>query len=233
MSEIIQVALKMSDKALIGLLSGTMERHGGVIREAKSGAIVEHLIEVALPTVEEITPNILDKAKSAVAELFATRGKAVAVVLAGVGAKKFMIIGAIGLGVAVITGGVYTYLKFRSKKKKIMAQEAMEKCVADYNDSMREYLERIQVGNVNLDSIGCTIEKIDALRENKEIAISFDPDLSEALVNHIFDYTDKFAEANSHELIDFRKLGPTSSDETLIYLRRCLEIQKGIFMKAA
>ncbi len=134
----------------------------------------------------------------------------------------------------LLAGGVVCYVKGKNKKNtKNNVEIELHKCIAGYNDSVVAYLDAINNGNVSLDKINCVIRSIDTLRENKEITIDFAQEKSETLVNYVYDYTRKLAEANSFELIDLKKSNPCSVDNTLIDLRLFLETQKNIFEKAA
>lgn len=217
---VVQVVMEMSAEAALGIAAGTMVRHGGVIYHA-TGGIVEHLADAAVSTAsKEMSVPVAQATES----VFSNVVKHL---------KNPKVLFAIGLG-AVLAGGVIYYVKDKSKKKNEQASAPeIPKCVLDYNDSMVDYLEAINNGNVSLNKLNCVIRNIDALRENKEISIDFAQEKSETLANYVYGYTRKLAEANNFELVDFEAMTSVSADSTLVYLRHCLEIQKKIFEKAA
>jgi len=217
---VVQVVMEMSAEAALGIAAGTMVRHGGVIYNT-TGGIVEHLADAAVSNIPKEMPVPVAQTSESVVSTIAKHLKNPKVLIA------------IGLG-AVLVGGVIYYVTEKSKKKskREIAHEA-PKCVADYNDAVVAYLDAINSGNVSLDKIYCLIKSVETLRENKDITIDFAQDKSETLVNYVYDYTKKLAEANSFELIDLEKASSISADNTLNYLRLYLEIQKQIFEEAA
>jgi hypothetical protein len=217
---VVQVVMEMSKEAALGIAAGTMVRHGGVVYNA-TGGIVEHLADAV---IKNTTKEAVAPAAKASTSVFSSVAKHL---------KDPKVLIAIGLG-AVLVGGVIYYVRDKSKKNnKQESISEIPKCVVDYNDSVLAYLDAISIGSVSLDKIDCVIKSVNALRENKEVTIDFAKDKSETLINYIFDYTAKLAEANSFELVDFEKMPSTTAENTLTYLHRYLQIQKEIFEKAA
>jgi ribosomal 50S subunit-recycling heat shock protein len=215
----VQVVMEMSAEAVFGIATGTMVRHGGAVYHAKGG-IFEHLKDAVVPTAAKEMPVPAAQASESIVSTVAKHLKNPKVIIV------------IGLGAVLLGGMIYVKDKNKKKAKQEVALEK-PKCVADYNDSVVAYLDAINSGNVSLDKINSVIKNVDTLKENKEITIEFAQDKSETLVNYVYDYTKKLAEANSYELIDFEKATSISADNTLTYLRHYLEIQKQIFEEAA
>lgn len=217
---VVQVMMEMSAEAALGIAAGTMVRHGGVIYNV-TGGIVEHLVDATVSTVANEMPVGVAKASES---FFSTVTKHL---------KNPKVLVAIGLGAVVVGGAIY-YIKDKHKGKNNQGDELeIQKCIADYNDSLIAYLEAIDNGNVSLEIINGVIKCVGYLSENKEITVDFAQDKSETLINFVFNYTEKLAEANLYELIDFEELTSISAENTLSYLSYCLEIQKDIFEKAA
>lgn len=214
-----QVFMEMSEEAALGIAAGTMVRHGGAVYH-KTGGIYQHLTDAVFSTAAKEKPVHEAQASESIVSTVAKHLKNPKVFIP-IGFVAVVGIGAVGL--------------FGKKKKKAKQEVALEKpkCVADYNDSVVAYLDAINSGNVSLDKINCVIKNVDTLKESKEITIDFAHDKSETLVNFVYDYTKKLADANSYELIDFEKATSISADYTLTYLRHYLEIQKQIFEEAA
>ncbi len=207
---VMQVVMKMSEKAALGIATGTMVRHGGVVYH-KKGGIVEHLTDATVSTVAN------ESVISTVAKLL----------------KSSKILIAIGLGAVLVGGMVYFVKDKKNKKNEQQTMPKMSKCIANYNDSVVAYLDAINRGNVNLDKINCVLTNITLLRESSEITIDFAQEKSEILVNHVYEYTKKLANANSVEHMKFEKPTSFSTDNTLLYLSHYLDIQKKIFEDAA
>ena len=217
---IVQVAMEMSVEAALGIAAGTMIRHGGVVYNA-TGGIVEHLTDAAISTAAKEMPIPIAQASESIVSSVAKH------------LKNPKVLVAIGLG-AVLVGGVIYYVIDKNKKKnKQEVVPELPKCVVDYNESVIAYLNSISNGDVSLDKIDCVIKCVDALQGNKDVTIDFAQENSETLVNYVHDYTEKLAEANSFELVDFKKSTAFSAEDTLDYFRNCLEIQREIFVKAA
>ncbi|HRX93798.1 MAG TPA: hypothetical protein P5158_06780 [Chitinophagaceae bacterium] len=207
---IIQPAFEISEEAFAGLVSGELIRYGGVIYR-KSGGIFEHLKDVSLP---EQSSGILEKVVNAV--------------------KKPKNIVLIGLGV-VIMGGI-VYFTGKNRKRKAIDVSEMPTCVENYNNALCDYLEAIHNSALNLDTINTLILALDDIKENfdsSRINIDFSAEQFDMLVNLVFDYTQKLAEANSIKYNEQKEPVLAFADNAVIGLRRYLEVQKQIFENAA
>ena len=215
MSIIIQPAFEIPLDIAERLATGELIRYGGVIRDA-AGRLVTHLKEVQLPTSNEQT--IMSKIANA---LTTSKGKAAV---------------AIGLGVVVV-GGVAFWVVGKKIKKKQLAVLEMAKSIESYNASLCAYLDAIRNRSVDINIIDNLISDLDNIRvngENGKISIVFSPEQLDTLVNLVFDYTKKLAEANSYSLLEeIKKPSPASTDNAITGLRHYLEVQKRIFEKTA
>lgn len=217
---VVQVMMEMSAEAARGIAAGTMVRHGGVIYNT-TGGIVEHLVDAVRPNdVKEAAASAAKASKSTFSNI--TKNL-----------KNPTILITIGLGTIVVGGVIYYFTDKNKKKSEQDRLPEIPKYVVDYNDSVVAYLDAIRNGDVSLDRINCFIENIDALKANEKITFEFAKDNSETLVNYVYAYTKKLAEANAFEPVGLEEATSLSADNTLTYLRRYLEIQKQIFEEAA
>jgi hypothetical protein len=145
---------------------------------------------------------------------------------------RFVVIGLGVVAVAAVGGGVAGW----AAKKKRSAKPEVPECVANYNDSLRAYLEAIGSGSLDTDLLTRLISDLDAVKENSDsgrIALEFSVNESDALVKLVADYTSKLAEANSVELGLLEATASGSTDSPVVDLRRYLEAQRQIFDKSA
>lgn len=203
---IIQVAYKVPKDIHDGLLSGNLKRFGSVVRDHTG--IIKHLKEVPI-SAQNQKPDI-------------------SVHIAKILKKnKTPII--IGLSAAVAAGVAFFAMKSNKKSKE-------SAIVENYNASLCAYLEAVRSGNVNIDIINRLASNLENIKTNynsEGVKINFSPRQLEILVNLVFDYTRKLAEANSIELSGLEKRTSTSSDNTILNFQRYLEVQKQIFEKAS
>ena len=210
---IIQVPMEISDAALAGLLSGDLTRHGGVVRD-NLGHIFEHLKDLPTPAQNQ---------KSALVSIADVIKK-----------NKTLIV--IGIGVVAVAGGVALYLADKSKRNKQINLPETPKYVEDYNASLCAYLEAVRDGNLDIDTINCLVSDLNTIKENYDsgmIKIDFTTEQLDTLVNLVFNYTRKLAEANSIEFIELREPVYSSEEKTLVDLQRYLKVQKQIFEMAS
>ena len=215
---VIQVPMEISADAFAGLLDGTLKRHGGVIYKS-TGGVFEHLKDTV---INKISEEVIEQGSETFVSNITKH------------LKNPKIIVAIGLG-AVMVGGVTYYFTKKNKKDKENITVDVPECVMDYNASLCAYLETISNGTLKLDTIDCVIENIENIKEcysNNEIDINFTEEKSKTLLNFVYDYTNKLAEANSFETNKVEKPVFISGEDTLDCLRVNLEIQKQIFEKA-
>jgi hypothetical protein len=201
-----EIPLELTEK----LLSGDYVRYGGVVRDA-AGHIVRHLKEIPLPVQDE---SVLAKALAAI--------------------KKPKSIILIGIGIVVVGGIVF--LVEQNKKKRNSDILEVPQCVDNYNNALCAYLQAIRNAELNLDIINSLISALDEIRENFDggkISIEFSMEQLDTLVNLVFDYTQKLAEANSVEFTEVQKTETMTAENAVVGLRYYLDLQKQIFESAA
>lgn len=213
---IIQVAYEVPADIYLGLMTGSLTRFGSVVRNHVG--ITKHLKEINMPDSNSsanklVLAKVLEKAKTL---------------------KNPKVI-AIGSVVALVTGGlVFAGIKLSKNKKS--AEQNLPKCVSDFNNALCVYLEAVRNGNLELVTITDLISRLNEIKDNYDggkIQLDFSTGQLNTLFNLIFDYTKKLAEANSFELNSIDETEPTSSDRTIVSLKRYLEVQKQIFEKAS
>lgn len=192
----------------LGLLAGTLKLFGGTVREADTGRIVKHL-KSAMPSPEQVE-QVARKLNPKVA---------VPVVAA-----------------TVVVGGAATYLitKKRTKAARLAAERRPE-CVADFESSLRKYLEAGRTGALTADIVDRLLTDLEVLKafadSGNEVKISFDELVP--LFDHVIAHTPRLAEAYHVELDDLGDQDDESPDGVVVSLRRHLEAQKAILADAA
>ena len=208
---VIQVPMEISETTYAGLLAGVYERTGGVVRN--HGKIVEHLKDAL------ISEQDYGAGELRIAEVL----------------KKNKYI-AIGLGVVTVVVGGILFYAIKSRKNKKSAKIKMPKCVVDFNNSLFAYLEAVREGNLDMDAITGLISDLDEIKKNQDsgnINIDFSTEQLNTLINLIFDYTRKLAEANSVKLSGLEQPVSVSADNIIVNLQHYLKVQKQIFEKVA
>jgi len=206
---VISVSLDVPLEIYTGLLTGKLTRFGSVVRE--SGKIVKHLDEAFIP--EQTVGALKD---------FANQNK----ILIGIG---------VVVAVTAIVGTI-TYYTVKSSKNKKSAEIQIPKCVAEFNSTFCTYLDAIQSGKLDMHIVNRLIADLDEINENYSIGnikIDFSADRLTTLMNLLFNYTKKFAGANSIEFNELESSASASEDSTFSNLRHYLEVQKQIFEKTA
>lgn len=206
---IIQPTFDIPPDIEAGLNSGDLIRYGGVVRD-RMGNIVKHLKEV---------PGSANSQESL--------GRVAASVK-----RPWVIITAAALSAVAV--GVTAVIAARKREE--TGKPEVADCVENYNISLRAYLEAVREGNLDADIIGQLISDLDAVKaysSNGSITVGFSTEQSETLVNLVVDYTRKLAEANSVELNEIQGQAPASENDTVVDLRRHLEVQRQIFTGAA
>lgn len=201
-----QFAYDIPNEIAIGIMKGMYKRFGGVVRDAKTGAIVKHLKEVEVP-----------KPKSG--------GGAI------VQAVKSHPVAAVGIGVGVAASGALTAYAVKKKKEKEYKKNSPE-CVIKFEKSLKAYLKAVRKGNLDEKTIDRLIADLESIKEaDAEEKISLELSTAELkqLVNMIYDYTKKLAKVNDVKLERFKQRSSNSIDNLHAYL----EVQKRIFTEAA
>ena len=166
--------------------------------------IIRHLKEVKLP---EAKPERLS-----VAEVLANNKGAV-------------------IGTLIVVGGlVITAVAIAHNKKK--AQSETPACVTNFKAALAAYSKAMRSGTMEYKIIDALISALDELKENESkqnITIDFSSNEFAALVDMIMDYTKQLATANSFEMNNLDESG----EDTIINLRKYLQVQKHIFEQAS
>lgn len=192
----------------IGLLAGTLKLFGGTVREADSGRIVRHL-KSAVPSTEQVE-QVARKLNPKIA---------VPVVAA-----------------TVAVGGAAAYLvsKWRAKAARLVADNRPE-CVANFESSLREYVEAGRTGALTAEVVDRLITDLDALKafseSGNEVRISLDELVP--LFDLVIAHTPRLAEAYNVDLEAFTDQDEESPEGVVVSLRRHLEAQKAILADAA
>jgi len=137
----------------VGLLSGEFIRYGGVVRDT-AGRLVTHLKEIPTP-------------ETAVAE--ASKRAALSL------KNPWVVVGVGVLTLVAVGGGVVLALKQRKKD----AEPVVPECVKKYTHSLRLYLDAIQSGTLDaqtIDRLLVDLEAVVAYGEEGETLVAFSPD---------------------------------------------------------
>ncbi|MFW7368767.1 hypothetical protein [Vagococcus fluvialis] len=206
---IVQEAFDIPTDIGTKLLTGEYKRVGGVVRHAvgsRKGQIVKHLKPINLPTAKQ------SKSLGVKALQYVKNNK-----------KALIILGA-GTGIALAGSGIYYKVKNHEPR-----------VIVDFRLSLRNYLEAIRKGKLNLNEINNLMDSLETMKTHKNYE-KFDFRLSaedlSILVNRIYEYTAKLAQDNSVEIKSEELSTMHSSDDAIIYLKQYLEAQKHIFEKA-
>ena len=203
---VVQEAFWIPDDITAGLAIGKYRRTGGVIRYAtgsNKGQIVKHLQSIDLNATEQ-TMKLGPKAL----QLFQQNKKTIGIVTACMAAAGLY---------------VWVYISLKNREPKVQTE---------YRAALKTYIVAIQNGNLDIDKINNLINKLEALKKNKDykkISIQLSAEELEVIVNRIYEYTVKLAKDNSVELNDEEM---HRSNEVLVNLYSYLEIQKHIFETA-
>lgn len=203
---IVQEAFWIPDDITTGLATGTYRRMGGVVRYAtgaNKGQIVKHLQPIDLKSAEQ-TMKLEPKAL----QLFRQNKKTIGIVT-------------ICMAAAGLCAWAYTSLK-----------NSEPKVQAEYRAALKTYIIAVQEGNLDIDEINNLMNKLEAMKKNKDyrkISIQLSAEELEVIVNRIYEYTVKLAKDNSVELNDEEM---HHSNEAIVNLYSYLEIQKRIFETA-
>lgn len=201
-----QFAYDIPNDIAIGIMKGMYKRFGGVVRDAKTGAIVKHLKEVELPAEK--------KAGGAVMQ-----------------AVKQHPVAAIGIGVGVAAGTALTAYAVKKKKENEYKKNSPE-CVLKFEKSLKAYLKAVRKGTLDEKTIDKLMADLEAIKEvdaEEKISLELSTVELKQLVNMIYDYTRKLAKVNDVKLERFKQHSPNSIDNLHAYL----EVQKRIFQEAA
>lgn len=204
-----------------GLLSGELKLWGGVVRNL-SGEIVKHLKEVKVP--EAAGESAAVRASSSQVSSWSK--------FAGSLKNPWVIMPAAVAVTAAAGAAVYVAVK---KYREGSTAEVPE-VVANYNASLKAYLEAVREGRLDEEIIGKLISDLDAVvayaEEGGRISLDFSSKHAEALVGIVVDSTKQLVEANDIDLDELQEQVPATEGDNVVDLRRYLEIQQRIFKDA-
>ncbi|MGX5691741.1 hypothetical protein ACWKWA_00995 [Dermacoccus abyssi] len=192
----------------LGLVTGALKLFGGTVREADTGRIVKHL-KSAVPSSQQVEQAARRlNAKIAVPVVAAT----------------------------VAVGGAATFLATKKRAKAArLAAESRPESVADFESSLRDYVEAGRTGALTADIVDRLITDLDALKafsdSGNDVKISLDELVP--LFDLVIAHTPRLAEAYDVDLQPITDPDEKSSDGVVVSLRRHLEAQKAILADAA
>ncbi|CCH73543.1 conserved hypothetical protein [Nostocoides australiense Ben110] len=192
----------------LGLVTGALKLFGGTVREADTGRIVKHL-KSAVPSSQQVEQAARRlNPKIAVPVVAAT----------------------------VAVGGAATFLVTKKRAKAVrLAAESRPESVADFESSLRDYVEAGRTGALTADIVDRLITDLDALKafsdSGNDVKISLDELVP--LFDLVIAHTPRLAEAYDVDLQPITDPDEESSDGVVVSLRRHLEAQKAILADAA
>lgn len=204
---VVQEAFDIPADIMTGLLTGEYRRLGGVVRWAvgpNKGQIVKHLDPIEMKEAEA-AKGVLAKG----VELIRANPKAAI---------------AVGTVTLVAGGGAIAYKKLKNREPSVLKE---------FRIALREYLDAIRIGSLDIDVIDNMSEALQALKQHKnyeKFSIQLTAEDIETLVNKIQDYTIKLATDNDFELEDIEA---DKSDDAIINLETYLNVQRQVFETAA
>jgi len=208
--KLAQVTLAVPDDIYADVMNGTLEI-AGLVKDNN------HIIRKHLPRVADVVQNtdVAKKVKKANLLQVVKNNKGVAI--------------GVGIAAAVGTGTLYVIHSIKEKKT-----ERLEKSVVDFQKALKEYLKATKTGKLNAKVVDALLDALAELQKNKagdSVMLSIPASQLNELINSIFDYTKRFAEANAVDMqVKSPKLGNKNS---IANLQSYLKIQKQIIEKAA
>jgi len=228
--QVIQPKFSISDLSFAGLLTGDFVRTGGVIRDAASGKIVEHLKDAISMEPASSSQAIAETAKTS-ASVAVKKSTALSL------RNKFAVGTIIVVGVAAIGYGSYrlfTYLKKRSDEKK---QEEIKKAnseVISYNPELTEYFNNMQTQSMTLSSVKRVIEFFEYY-SNSDLSIEITDEEMLVIRNLVVRYTIKLCESNNISLENkqlYIEAKTIDKDDLLYEILYSTKVQEEIFAQA-
>lgn len=207
---IVQDSFFIPDDIATGLATGLYRRIGSVVRYAvgpNKGQIVKHLQPVNIKTAEQA------QGVGSIAFQFVKQHKKGTVITL--------------LGAAAIGAGIWIYHKAKNYEPKVVTQ---------FRASLRDYIDAISKGNLDISTINSLLENLEALKQHKDyekIQIQMTTEDLEVLVNRICEYTRKLAQDNQVALTSDEMRACDKQGGALVHLQTYLEAQKRIFETVA
>jgi hypothetical protein len=208
--KLAQVTLVVPDDIYANVIEGILEIEG-LVKDNK------HIIRKHLPRVADAVPK-----NSAAQKVKKIK------IMQVVKNNKVM---AIGIGIAAAAGGGIAYVIHSIKARKT---EQLEECVTGFRKSLKAYLKATKDGKINakvVDDLLEALKEIEKCKAGENVMLEIPASQLNELINGIFDYTKRLAEANTLEIkLDDPKRGTKNS---ISNLQSYLEIQKQIIINAA
>jgi uncharacterized membrane-anchored protein YhcB (DUF1043 family) len=231
--QVIQPFFDISDAAAAGLAAGTLVRTGGVIRDAATKQIFEHLKDAAPNNATSSSQAVINTAKTANVAKASTSVAIKESTSLSLG-RKFAVGTLIVVGVVAIGYGSYrlfTYLKKRSDEKRQKELIKQNNEVIAYNPELTEYFNHMQTQSMTLSSIK---KVVDFFEKYSDSDLSIEITYEEMMVirNLIVRYTIKLCEAN-HISLEGKQLSfeakPQNKDDLLREILYATQVQEKIF----
>ncbi len=217
---VVQVPLYVEPEIYKGLLSGELIRHGGVIRDT-AGHIVKHLADA--PIKKEAATQAVKVAQKA--------SKVDRVIDVLKSNKKTIIIGTVIAATVVVGTRIYAHSK--NKKANGSVQVPIE--IRKFEKALQNYLEAARKGAMEICYIDTLLDAANELEVMSD-ASKYRLDLSvgdlKTLIQTIFTYTEKLAEANNYDISEFNAANAGTKDNVIL-LTNHLRMQKKIFEEVA
>lgn len=199
---VVPIYLDIDEKTYAGVKAGLYELYG-LAKNADNKRVAKHI------------PAVADAAKD---------GASKAIDFIRVHQKGTIIIG----GVLIVGGAVASTVGYVAHRK----QRQLDK---QFGTALQEYLDSARNGTLNieiLDTLICSIEAVEKGNSKKSISLNISAAQFSDLINCIFDYTKRLAEANniSTQSINRPKYFKKKTADDLKYY---LNMQKHIFEQAA
>jgi len=208
--KLAQVTLAVPDDLYAGIVNGYLEL-AGLVKDRN------HVIRKHLPRVADIVPkkNAAKKMKSSSAIQVLKNNKGIAI--------------GVGIVVAVGTGVAYAVHSIKEKKA-----EKVEECVENFQKALKTYLKATKSGKLNgkvVDSLLDALAEVEKSKAGNSVMLSIPSSQLNELINSIFDYTKRLADANE---LNMQIRDPKKGNKNSISnLQSYLEIQKQIIEKVA
>lgn len=208
--KLAQVTLAVPDDIYADVMKGTLEI-AGLVKDNK------HIIRKHLPRVADAVPKekAVKKVKTANVMQVLKNNKGIA----------------IGIGTVAAIGAGAVYI-IHSKKEKKMVQ--VEESVVDFQKALKNYLKATKCERLNSTVVDALLDALKEVEKSKigdSVMLAIPASQLNQLINSIFDYTKRLAEANAVDLkINAPKRGNKNS---ISNLQSYLVIQKQIIEQVA
>lgn len=160
-------------------------------------------------------PTVLDSAKE---------GAAKAIDIVRNHKKELIIVG----GLVIIGGAVVGTVSYFTQKEKRIAKK-------QFGKSLQIYLDTAQNGSLTIDILDALISDLDTiarLYKDEDVSLNISAKNLTALLNSIYEYTQRFAQANNVKTYEI-KAPKRFKKNTVLDLQQYLNVQREILSKVA